>query len=120
MSRRDWSLVQKITAPRAGLAGRDSVANVQRNVLMLTSSADLRTWMEHYTVLRWRGNQPLSRKERVGFQSVDWQFDADDLIAVCRTAWNGRSYHDSNYITFHRVAGFRTLRPADSPPDLAP
>jgi hypothetical protein len=26
-------------------------------------------------------------ESRVGFQYFDWQFDGDDLIAVCGTSW---------------------------------
>ena len=34
----------------------------------------------------------------------------DDLLALSRTAFNGaHSFHDSNFITFHRISNFRTL-----------
>lgn len=34
--------------------------------------------------------------------------DGNDLLVVSRTAWNeADSYHNSNYITFHRVQDFR-------------
>ncbi len=47
-----------------------------------------------------------------GFHYVDWQFDGDDLIAVSRTGFDddkggAHSAHDANYLTFHRVEGFR-------------
>ena len=42
VSKRYWSLVQKITAPAAGRGGADFLPTYQRNVLRLTSSADLR------------------------------------------------------------------------------
>ena len=46
----------------------------------------------------------------MGFQYVDWQFDGDDLIYLVRTAYDGaHNYHDSNRITFHRLADFRRL-----------
>lgn len=118
VSKRYWSLVQKITNPYTAYSEQYQ-QGAQRNVLMLTSSADLRHWTEHYKVLRWHEGLPISRKERVGFQYVDWQFDGDDIVAVSRTAWNGKNYHDSNYMTFHCVAGFRNLRLEDSPADLA-
>jgi len=113
---RYWALVQKITAPSREV-GR-YLPNVQRNVLVLTTSTDLRNWEERYTVLRWREGERISSKAKVGFQYVDWQFDGDDIVAVCRTAWNADNYHNSNYVTFHRIANFRTLTPADSPPPL--
>lgn len=118
VSGRYWSLVQKITNPYTAYHP-DYDPGAQRNVLLLISSADLREWTEHYKVLRWNDGLPISRKERVGFQYVDWQFDGEDIVAVSRTAWNGRNFHDANYMTFHRVAGFRKLRMEDSPPDLA-
>lgn len=118
VSGRYWSLVQKITNPYTAYHP-DYDTGAQRNVLLLISSANLRDWTEHYKVLRWNDGLPISRKERVGFQYVDWQFDGDDIVAVSRTAWNGRNFHDANYMTFHRVAGFRKLRMEDSPADLA-
>lgn len=113
---RYWSLVQKITAPGREL-GRQ-LPSVQRNVLVLTTSTDLRQWEERSTVLRWREGEKITSKARVGFQYVDWQFDGDDLVAVCRTAWDAENYHNTNLVTFHRIANFRTLTPADSTPPL--
>jgi hypothetical protein len=118
VSKRYWSLVQKITAPHAGEKGKEYVATFQRNVLTLTSSADLVNWEEKSIILRWREGQPTSNREKVGFQYVDWQIEGDDLLAVVRTAWNGQNYHNSNYVTFHRIKNFRSLTMADSPPDL--
>lgn len=119
VTKRYWSLVSKITVQHEG---RDSLVSPlrQRNVLLLTSSGDLRHWKEHCKVLRWREGQRLSSTDRFAFQYVDWQFDGEDLVAVSRTAWNGQSYHNANYITFHRIRNFRSLTMQDSPPDLAP
>jgi hypothetical protein len=117
-SRRYWSLGSKITNPHSGYAWLHTPHH-QRNVLALTSSADLRTWEERCRLLRFREGQVVTKAEsRVGFQYVDWQFDGDDLVAVCRTAWNGLNYHDANFITFHRVRNFRTLTATDAPPAL--
>lgn len=118
VSQRYWSLVNKVTRPHAE---RDANVDVQaqRNVVRLISSADLRTWEERSTVLRWREGEKLTRKDRFAFQYLDWQFDGDDLIAVARTAWEAQSFHNANYLTFHRVKNFRTRTPADSAPDLA-
>ncbi|HRE82650.1 MAG TPA: sialidase family protein [Opitutaceae bacterium] len=118
ITQRYWSLVQKITNPYTGYLWENS-PNHQRNVLMLTSSSDLVTWKEHGAVLRWREGTLMPSQGKVGFQYVDWQFDGDDLVAVSRTSWGGRNYHDANYMTFHRVQRFRTFTPEDSPADLA-
>lgn len=119
VSRRYWSLSQKITHPHDG-RDRRSAPGLQRNVLMLVSSDDLVHWQEHGAVLRWKAGQKLTANDRVAFQYPDWQFDGDDLIAVSRTAWGeAASYHNANYLTFHRVKNFRSFTPADSPRDLA-
>lgn len=117
-SKRYWSIGSKITNPNSGYLWLYTPHH-QRNVLTLTSSGDLRNWEERCRLLRFREGQVVTKAEsRVGFQYVDWQFDGEDLIAVCRLAWNGLNYHDANYITFHRVKNFRTLTMADSAPDL--
>ena len=41
--------------------------------------------------------------------------DSDDLVAVSRTAYDdyeggAHSAHDANFLTFHRIKNFRTLR----------
>ncbi len=119
-SRRYWSLGSKITNPYSGYAWLYTPHH-QRNVLALTSSTDLREWEERCRILRFHEGQVVTKDEsRVGFQYVDWQFDGDDLIAVCRLSWNGLNYHDANYITFHRIRNFRSLTLADSPPPLDP
>jgi hypothetical protein len=119
VSRRYWSLANKITNRRSGEDWEHSPHH-QRNVIALTSSADLRDWQEHYRLLRYaEGSVVVKAGSRVGFQYPDWQFDGDDIIAVCRTSWDGANYHDANHITFHRLKHFRTLTLADSPPDLA-
>ena len=88
---RYWSLVNPQTDP-----------NVYRNVLALTSSADLRTWKVERIVFR----HPDALHH--AWQYVDWLFDGDDIIALSRTAWDG-SYraHDADYLTFHRIKNFR-------------
>jgi hypothetical protein len=118
ISRRYWALIQKITLPHEGRDRKTSPIH-QRNVLMLASSADLRTWREDSIVLRWRERQMLSGSDRVAWQYLDWQFDGDDLVAVSRTSWGGQNYHNANFMTFHRVSGFRTRTMRDAPPDLA-
>lgn len=111
---RYWAIVNKISGPTHERTTALAPYH-QRNVLVLTTSTDLRHWEERCTLLRWREGELIASDVSVGFQYVDWQFDGDDLVAVCRTAWNGDNYHNANYLTFHRVAGFRTLRPEDAP-----
>jgi len=117
-SQRYWALIQKITHPHEGRDWKTSPIH-QRNVLMLTSSADLRTWREESIVLRWREGQILAGADRVAWQYLDWQFDGDDLVAVSRTSWGGQTYHNANFMTFHRVEKFRTRTMAEAPRDLA-
>ena len=82
-----------------------------RNVLSLHASADLRHWRHVSTLIQ--DDQPQAAEEstrQTGFQYVDWQFDGPDLIYLVRTAYGGaHSYHDSNRITFHRLAGYGQL-----------
>ena len=88
-----WSLTNKRTDPTA-----------VRNVLALTSSPDMINWTVEATIL----SHPDS--DNVGFQYADWQFEGTDIVAVSRTAFDGApNFHDSNYITFHRVQNFRSL-----------
>lgn len=90
-TRRYWSIANKRQEP-------DAV----RNVLVLTSSADLRTWRVECTVLQ------HSDSGHHAWQYVTWHFDGDDMIFVSRTAWDGsRNFHDANYLTFHRLRNFR-------------
>lgn len=117
-TKRYWALIQKITNPHEGRDWKTSPIH-QRNVLMLTSSADLKTWREESIVLRWKEGQILAGADRVAWQYLDWQFDGSDLVAVSRTSWGGQTYHNANLMTFHRVKNFRTLTMRDSPPDLA-
>ncbi len=87
-----------------------------RNTLALTASADLRIWVVRCILLY----HPDVAAH--GFQYVDWQFDGDDLIAVCRTAHDdgiggARNNHDANFLTFHRIKDFRILTGKDSVAD---
>lgn len=80
-----------------------------RNTLALTCSPDLKNWTVRCIVLY----HPDTRDH--GFQYVDWLFDNDDLIAVCRTAYDdgqggAHNNHDANYLTFHRIENFRAKR----------
>ena len=80
-----------------------------RNTLALICSPDLTNWTVR-CVLFYHPDTA-----RHGFQYVDWLFDGDDIIAVCRTAWDSaHNFHDANYLTFHRIASFRVKTMTDS------
>lgn len=84
-----------------------------RNTLALTSSENLRDWRVRCILLY---HQDVKNH---GFQYVDWLFEAEDIIAVCRTAYEdglggANNNHDANFLTFHRFGGFRKLTLADS------
>ena len=79
-----------------------------RNVLVLRKSKDLKNWedvkviLEHEDVLKH------------GFQYVDWLFDGNDILVLSRTAYfdgeaDAHNNHDANFLTFHRIEGFRGL-----------
>lgn len=82
-----------------------------RNLLVLMTSDDLHNWNIVCNLLDARNED--SEKEHLkksGFQYVDFEIEGDDIIFLCRTAVNGaRSFHDSNYSTFHRIKNFRNL-----------
>lgn len=90
-----------------------------RNTLALIHSKNLRTWEVRCVLL----SHPDAEKH--GFQYVDWQFEGDDLIAVCRTAWDdaeggAHNNHDANFLTFHRWKNFRALSRKDDTPPAQP
>ncbi|MCP5516313.1 MAG: hypothetical protein H7A45_03540 [Verrucomicrobiales bacterium] len=104
-----WSLVNYIP-PRH----RDRKPGSTRNTLALSSSPDLRHW-DVNSVLLYHPD-PVNH----GFQYVEWLFDGDDLIAASRTACDdglggAHNNHDANFLTFHRIPGFRSRTLADSP-----
>jgi len=79
-----------------------------RNKLVLKSSYDLKNWVVNKMLLY----HPDIKKH--GFQYVDWQIDGNDIIFLSRTAYDdefggAHSFHDANYVTFHRIENFRDL-----------
>src|SRR5262249_23827527 len=72
-------------------SGTDSDAGVPlkpgaiRNTLALMQSQDLRTWNVRARLM----HHPEVAHH--GFQYVDWQFEGEDLVAVCRTAFDDAS-----------------------------
>jgi hypothetical protein len=103
-TRRYWTICNMITEEFADLP-----AGSVRNTLVLKSSPDLRNWTVHKILL----HHPDVKKH--GFQYVDWQFDGRDIIFLSRTAYDDESggannYHDANYLTFHRIRNYASLR----------
>ena len=77
-----------------------------RNLLSLIVSDDLENWKVVTDLIDYRD----ADKQKHGFQYVDFHFDGNDIIYLCRTGINNpHDYHDSNYITFHRIKNFREL-----------
>ncbi|MCX7826444.1 MAG: glycoside hydrolase, partial [Verrucomicrobiae bacterium] len=106
-----WSLTTMVHEKHRGARKPGGI----RNTLALACSPDLADWTVRCILLY----HPDIVK--VGFQYVDWQFDGDDLIAVCRTAYDdglggARNNHDANFLTFHRIANFRARTMSDSAP----
>lgn len=76
-----------------------------RNLLSLMTSKDLVTWEVVCDLYDFRDRD----HKLTGLQYVDFEFDGEDLIYLCRTAFNGaNTYHNSNYVTFHRIENFRS------------
>jgi formylglycine-generating enzyme len=104
-----WSLVNYVPEEHRG----PDPGN-RRNTVALVNSPDLRKWMIAKVLLH------HSDVKKHGFQYLDWQFDGDDIAAVSRTAYDdgqggARRAHDANYLTFHRISGFRRLGAASQP-----
>ena len=77
-----------------------------RDYLALLVSHDLEHWEIARKLYDYRGIDTA----HIGFQYVDFEFDNEDIIYLCRTAINGaHNYHDSNYSTFHRIKNFRLI-----------
>jgi len=105
-TRKYWALanwIQPADIPRLEKVGQ---AGRFRNCLALVASTDLRDWIVERIVLY---HPDIANH---AFQYVDWQFEGDDIIAVSRTAYDdgiggADSYHNANFITFHRIENFR-------------
>lgn len=100
-SKRYWSLTNWIPEEFKG-------HNIERtrNTLALVSSENLKDWKVHSVILQ---DQNIQKR---GFQYVDWLFEGDDMIFLSRTAFfdgesEADSQHNANFITFHRIQGFR-------------
>ena len=79
-----------------------------RNILTLMRSPDLEAWENVRDVLDYSHLDHT----KVGFQYVSFIFDGNDILFVSRTAYGGaQSFHDNNYVTFHKIQNFRNLKP---------
>ena len=84
---------------------------LQRNVLCLAVSKNLKEWIVLETILAdetlvpWQDSLWLH-----SFSYVDFEFDGDDIVFLVReSADNAYSYHDNNYITFYRISGYKKI-----------
>ncbi|MGW8182279.1 MAG: exo-alpha-sialidase, partial [bacterium] len=107
-TRHYWALTNYIP-----LSQRNDNPERTRNTVALITSTNLKDWEVRGIVLY------HPDREKHGFQYLDWQFEADDIVAVSRTAFDddaggAKNQHDANFITFHRVRGFRKFRMEDS------
>ena len=80
--------------------------NLYRNILSLSVSDDL----IHWQLVKELQRHPDPKYH--AFQYVDWDFDGDDIVYASRTAYDdgqggANRAHDANFLTFHRIEGFR-------------
>ncbi len=93
----------------ANIIAGDKSCIYQRNCSALISSDDLINWEVSELLLcdRTVMNYYLSVSTHA-FQYVDWIFDGDDILFVVREAMeDAANFHDSNYMTFYRIDGYR-------------
>jgi hypothetical protein len=101
LSQRCWTIAGPVAA-----ADRGPPPGWVRNNLVLQSSPDLKIWTENRVLLY------HPDPEKHGFQYVSWTFAGDDIVFLCRTAFDdaeggAHTKHDSNFISFHRIRNFR-------------
>ena len=94
-----YTLASRITCPEA---------KHHRTLLSLMASPDAHEWHLVCDVFDEREADPNGRK--IGFQYIDFLYEGDDIIFLSRTAMNdAANFHNSNYMTFHRIKDFRDL-----------
>ncbi len=108
VSQRYWTLSNYIPDEVKGQHPNGNPASI-RNTLALMSSANLRDWQLEQVVL---SHEDVKKH---GFQYVDWLAEGEDIIFVCRTAYDdgkggANNNHDANFLTFHRIKSFREIR----------
>lgn len=119
ISAKYWTISNKITnIPQTWTKNSNYGAWNQRNVLVLSSSKDLKNWETKYKILRWNEGKLITRMENFAFHYADWQFEGNDIVLVSRTSWYSSYWHNANMVTFHRLENFRKLSLDSSPADL--
>ncbi len=84
-----------------------------RNLVSLMRSADCEHWELVCDLIDRRDEDP----RQTGFQYIDFFFEKNDMLWLCRAAMNGaHTYHDANYSTFHRLTDFRDRQRQDTMP----
>ncbi len=104
VSNKYWSLVNLIPENYHG----DLPPYKIRNTQALVCSQNLRNWETGKVIL----HHPEPKHH--AFQYLDWLIEDKDIIAVSRTAYDdghggANDYHDANFLTFHRMEGFRGI-----------
>jgi len=112
VTQRYWSLANYVPDSLQKVYKNRSAGGM-RSVLALTSSLDLNDWTVNAIVLA------SDDVDYVAFQYVDFIFDGKDILFVSRTAYDDGeggacSYHNANFMTFHRISDYATATTPDS------
>ncbi len=76
-------------------------------LVSLLVSSDARHWSVAADVL----NAGALPAKDVGFRSVSFVIEGNDILFLCCTAYgNAMSCKDANYVTFHKIENFRELK----------
>ena len=84
---------------------------LQRNVLCLAVSKDLKKWGVLETILADESLIPWQESVRQhSYSYVDFTFDDRDIVFLVReSADNAYNFHDNNYITFYRISDYAEI-----------
>ena len=83
-------------------AGFHQTPGNERRFLMLMYSLDALNWFQ-------AGCAAMSTKPLQSFHYTAPLIDGDDMLIISRTSKDAGNQHDSDLVTFHRVADFRRL-----------
>ncbi len=113
-AKRYWSLTNWVP-PKF----RSETPGLTCNTLALVSSPDLREWRVDSVILH------HLNVAKHGYSHPDWLIDGEDLVAVVQTASDDDdterpNARDANFLTFHRIKNFRSLKLKDSVVDPHP
>lgn len=82
------------------IKNNDEQNSCSRNILSIYRSKDTQNWEFLKDVL----NYSHLNKNYIGFQYPAFLISGDEMLILSRTAFNGaESFHDNNYITFHKI-----------------